>query len=474
MRETSPASVSVGTDGAETLLAPARVPVYPGVLPAWRYFLRLQDHLLAGFDERCFRELVIERSLPGIRFLLVNDPAWIRHIMVEHPRLFPKARFVQPILRPVVGNGLVTSEGDTWASHRRLMNPAFDLKLMESYSRAICEKTLSVVQEWEALGTDPAVVDIERTMKRLALTIIGEAMFSTDSQEIAALLAETTAAYEPEMKFNPLGFVPGLRRLWGSWRSEQGRRAMAALDERVYALIRERKALRREPVDLLDRLIAGADEDSGAILSAEEVRDQVVTVFIAGHETSELAISWAMYLLARSPEHRSAVQQELDGVLAAGRRPALADLPRLSMLRAVVDETLRLYPPIHTLSFREALAEQIIAGVTVRRGTIVSIVPYVLHRHHRFWQNPDQFDPERFASRSGRPKYVYLPFGTGPRVCIGAQFAITEVMLVLAMLLQRFTPHFDAATPVQPVGLITLRPADGLRMTVERRRAGAV
>jgi cytochrome P450 len=222
--------------------------------------------------------------------------------------------------------------------------------------------------------------------------------------------------------------------------------------------------------DLLDRLIAARDEQTGKGMTAGEIRDQILTIFVAGHETTALALMWTWYLLSLHPQHEARLHAELDRVLA-GRPPHWADVPKLTYTRMVLQESMRLYPPAHTMAFREAQADDVICGMKVPKGSTVTIIPWLVHRHRGLWQEPERFDPERFTAQAsaGRERLAYIPFGFGPRVCIGASFAMTEEVMILATLAQRFRLRLAQTHPVEPLARFTLTVKNGMKMEVMPR-----
>jgi cytochrome P450 len=262
-------------------------------------------------------------------------------------------------------------------------------------------------------------------------------------------------------------FVPLLNRLRRSWRHRAERRmfryAAASIDQVIERRTREKLVT---DSDLLGRLMAMRDPETGSGIPPEELRKHVLTMFTAGHETVAQTLAWTWYLLSQHPAQEAKMHAELDAVLA-GRSPSLEDLDRLPYTRMVIEETLRLYPPFHMLAWREALAGDEVCGVSIPRGATVSIVPWVLHRHRRLWEQPGRFDPERFSpERSAeRPRLAYLPFGVGPRVCIGAVFAMTEMMLILAAVAQRYWLRLVPGHKVEPQARLILRARYGLPMT---------
>jgi cytochrome P450 len=295
-------------------------------------------------------------------------------------------------------------------------------------------------------------------------------MFATDSDavmDIAGQAMRTALAIRPHF-LDLLPVISALRR-----RANERRIAsiFGDLDAAVARMVGDRETATGDAErDLLARLVAAKDEGSGARMTPREVRDQVVTIFLAGHETTAVALTWIWYVLSQRPEAEARMHAELDAVLA-GRAPDAADLPRLIFTRALVQEVMRLYPPVPNLLARRAAQADTVAGVRIPRGAMVAVTPWIVHRHRRLWDDPERFDPERFlgGGPAGRPRLAYIPFGAGPRVCIGAQLAMTEIMLALATLAQRYRPRLGGGQTVELQHRVTLRPVGGLRMRLERR-----
>ena len=296
-------------------------------------------------------------------------------------------------------------------------------------------------------------------------------MFSSDADDLIELTGKTLGFTQAALNFSLLDILPiiGPRRLKA--KEDAIHADFATMDAAIYRMIAEReKNLDAAPKDLLTRLIAAKDPDSGAGLNATEVRDEVITIFMAGHETTAVTMTWIWYLLSQRPVEEARLHAELDAVLG-GRMPTADDVPNLPYTRMIIEEAMRIYPPAPGISTRVALMDDEICGVKVRKGTQVAIAPWVLHRHRTLWDNPERFDPERFnVQRSvGRPRFAYLPFGGGPRVCIGAVLAMTEATLILAVLAQRYQPRLMDGETVTLQTRITLRPKDGMKMRLERR-----
>jgi len=269
-----------------------------------------------------------------------------------------------------------------------------------------------------------------------------------------------------------LEFLPGIGPIWSAYKGIHGRAIMKDFDRAVYRLISARmqdpEANRGQ--DLLSRLIQSRDEQTGTGMSPREIRDQVLTIFVAGHETTALALMWTWYLLSLHPEHETRLHSELKRVLN-GRAPAASDIANLPYTRMILQESMRLYPPVHTLAWREAQRDEVVCNMRVPKGSIISIIPWVLHRHRSFWDHPERFDPERFTTEASarRDRLSYLPFGFGPRICIGASFAMTEAVLIMATIAQRYLLHLVPDHPVEPQALFTLRAKHGMKMTLEPR-----
>jgi cytochrome P450 len=396
----------------------------------------------------------------------VNAPRGIQRVLLDNAGNYVKSRVARRLVEPGIGRGLLTSEGDAWRRQRRTMAPSFDHRSLMSYTPAMTEAAAALLARWDRLP-EGAPLDISGEMMRLTLKIIARTMFSTDADDIGPIVEEAVGRYQREVR-------PSLVDLLNlpDWWPRPGTRRWSHIFERLDAVID--RLVRRETVaggetkDLLARLLEARDAETGRAMEPRELRDQVVTIFMAGHETTAQALTWTWYLLSQHPTEEARLHAELERVLA-GRAPRFEDLAQLRYTRMVLEESMRLYPPAHTMS-REALAEDEIEGHRVAKGSVVSIVPWLIHRHRTLWDRPDAFDPERFAPERAaeRPRFAYIPFGGGPRICIGAGFAMTEALIILAMLGQRYRLRLAPDAAVEPVGLITLRPRHGLPMRLER------
>ncbi len=416
------------------------------------------------------RDLVVWR-MGRLHSVFVNRPEWIEHVLLGNHRNYTKSPFTRQILEPALGRGLLTSEGDFWRRQRRIAAPAFHHKRIMAFAEVMAEEARATAAGWEAGGRR----DVAADMMALTLRIIARTMFSTaveDGRTIEAVsrAMDTMLRLGDPSLFDLLGLPEWLPR----WRPRALVGAIAALDRVIAGILAERRRRDDPGEDLLGMLLSMRDDETGEGMTDAQLRDEVMTMFLAGHETTANALAWVWYLLGRHPVEEARLHAELDAVLGE-RDPGFADLPGLVYTRQVFEEAMRLYPPAHTIS-RQAIGPDRLGDTVVPAGAVVTIAPWVTHRNPKLWPDPERFDPDRFLPEAvkARPRFAYLPFGGGPRICIGASFAMTEGVLVLATLARRFRPRLPEGQVVQPVGQITLRPEGGLPMQVDRRPGPAL
>lgn len=398
---------------------------------------------------------------------LVNQPESIKHILLDNHRNYSKDTIQYNSLATITGRGLLTSDGDLWFRNRRLEQPAFSQSRLLALDEVVVPAVGAMLDRWmaAAAGGRSSVVDVDAAMMQVTLEVVGKALFGIDlSRDARSLTAAVLTCldhivYKARRMIVPPDWVPIPRNL-------RFRRALRLLDKAVYALIDQRQRSDSPGDDLLGMLLRARDPDNGQPMSRQQLRDEVITLLIAGHETVASALTWTFYLLARAPRAGAALQDEVRRVLG-GRLPTCADLPGLAYTGQVFDEALRLYPPAWLIT-RKSLAADRLDGRDVLPGALFIISPYAVHRHEDFWERPENFDPGRFSEGAGkqRPRFAYIPFGGGPRLCIGNHFALTEARLILAMVAQRFCLELPAGAQATPDALVTIRPRSGLPMKV--------
>jgi cytochrome P450 len=400
-------------------------------------------------------------------FYLVASPAYIQEVLVSQADKFQKSRRDKAILSRFLGNGILVSDGAYHKRQRRLVQPAFHTTRIQAYATTMVEYTLRMLASWSD-GSEQAV---DVAMRDLTMEIVGKSLFDADVTGDAGLIGEAieTLQQVAGYDFRTQNMIPAWLPLA---RNQQRTQANNTLDRVIKRIIQERRSTDEDKGDLLSMLLLSETED-GTRMTDQEVRDEAVTLFAAGHETTSNALAWTWYLLAQHPEAEARLHDEVDRVL--GRRPAtLNDLPQLTYTSMVVKEALRLYPPAWVLNAREAIADVEIDGYVLPRGSRVFISPYAVHRNPRYFDHPLQFDPERFHPQVEKniPRYSYFPFGGGPRVCIGNSFAMLEAQLIVATMAQHYRLALLPGQTIETDPLITMGPKTSLRMrTLARQTA---
>lgn len=413
---------------------------------------------------------VAQLPIPQPPTYLVTDPEAVRRVLVTNARAYGKRTLQYTTLSLVTGDGLLTADTEAWRPARRLVQPAFHRDSLELVSRHVQDAVDRLVVRWKA--SDGSVVDVDEAMMRLALEVVGESLFGSDlTGDAERLAAATLDALDVVIKKARMPLPVPLSVPTPS--NVVLRRAVRQLDGAVDAMLAERAQrplAEGEPArDMLDLLLSARDDD-GSSLSAQQVRDQVVTFIVAGHETVASALTWAWDLLAHDAPAADRLRAEADALDAA---PSYEDLPRLPYTAAVMDETLRLYPPAWVVT-RRALEDDVLAGVPIAADSLVIVSPWLVHRHGAVWDDAEEFRPERFLDDAGARRRdlatssAYLPFGAGPRLCIGRDMALLEGVLVLAGLARRVSLEPVGESP-RPVPLVTVRPDGGLPMRVRLR-----
>jgi cytochrome P450 len=454
---------------------PVAAPVLPAPVPHSRRlsffeFVRsMRDSAIASFAQEAYEQDIVVRTMLGRHLFLVNDLAAIKHVLIDNAANYQKTEITRRILEPGLGKGLITSEGEQWRQHRRTMAPAFDHRSVAAYTPVMTQAAEELLAEWAKVPQGESI-DVETSMMQVTLNIISRTMFSNDSDDIVNIMERSAGRYQFEMRPNVMDMLGWPKWLASLPRTGVAERTLGEFDRVIDRLIAARtQDPGNNPKDLLARLIAARDEQTGGGMTAQEVRDQVITIFLAGHETTAMAMTWTWFLLSQHPFEEAKLHAELDRVLA-GRSPTHEDLAQLSYTRMVVEESMRVYPPVHTIA-RQATGDDTLVGQHVPKGSAVMIAPWVLHRHVKHWDNPAKFDPERFSPQhaAGRARFSYLPFGGGKRICIGAAFSLAEATILLATLAQSYSLKVLPGHRVEPQGLITLRARHGMKMLLTPR-----
>ncbi len=417
----------------------------------WRLLTRRID-FLSLLPRDVFLHDFSEIRVLWQRYLLVNDPGAVQHVLVDYADRYARTPMLRRSFQRVLGDSLITTEGETWRRHRH-----------SRHAWLVSDAIAALIERWAELP-DGTVVDLVASMRQVTIGLITRAMFSTDSQDEVATVQTSVPHYVRGMRPDVLDLLAdGVTSLPVG----RPRRMLPRLDMLVKELVaRRRSAGTRTADDLLDLLLGG--QTNGG-MSLREVTDHVAHLFFVGHDAPEQTLVWAWYLLSQYPTEEARLHAEVDCVLA-GRLPTVDDLPALRYTRMVIEETMRLYPPVYTLP-RQALVDDKFIGRRVPKGSSVLVVPWVLHRHPQIWDRADTFDPERFspARARGRHPFAYIPFGAGPRICLGASFAMMEATLLLAGVAQHYRLRLTPGQRVEPMASVTLRPRYGMVMIVERR-----
>jgi cytochrome P450 len=453
-------------EGTPALIGPA-IPDKP--LSFFKGLEAARENQFAAIPRIAYEAPVwISKSFLGTGYF-INDPAGVKQVLLDKVANYPKAEMERFALGSAFGDGILVSEGEKWRSHRRTMAPAFDFKSLVSYAPAMVECSSAAANGWDGKGSG-TVVDIAQEMTKLTLDIISRTMFSTDAARLGGIVDGAMRRGQEMLTFHWSYILP----LIGQWSMKRQfariHDTFAEMDDAILGLIAARGTGGGRG-DLLDRLVSARDSETGRGMSIKEIRDEVVIIYLAGHETTALAMTYVWYLLSQHPAVEAKLQAELDRVLG-GHAPTYEDIANLPYTRMVIEEAMRLYPPAPGISGRVALEDDEIAGTKIPKGAMVLIAPWIVQRHRKLWDQPDRFDPERFSPErsAGRQRFSYIPFGGGPRICIGMALAMTEAVLILATLAQRYRLKLVPGQHIVLQHRVTMRPRDGIRMILSPRK----
>lgn len=445
--------------------SPGHLPLPPGPsrLASLRALRRSPPEALLALA-REHGDIVRWRGLLTVYAL--NHPEYVRQVLTQAWPRFTKNTIDYRVIATTLGRGLVTNDGPDWARQRRLMQPVFANRAIDKFDVVINDMTARLAESWSRMGADD-VTWLDRDMSRVTFQVVSRTLFGADIDDVADEMVDILhAVNQHPMRLSALAtLLP--------WLPVPSNRRFLRIRRRLHDIVDGLVALHRdgggERGDIVDRLLAARDADSGEGMDDAQMRDEIITLMLAGHETSATALTWTFWLLSRHPEVEAHLVDELARVLN-GRPARAADLAQLPYLKQVVQESMRLYPPVWGIA-RKCAEETEFGGYRVPRNAYIAITMYVLHRHPDYWPDPERFDPERFDARreQARHSYCYIPFAAGPRACIGAGMAMLEIQLVLAQLLQRFVVRPVPGHPVEPLPVVTLKTRHGMPVTLRPR-----
>ena len=398
------------------------------------------------------------------RAYVVQSPELVHQVLVTDADKFYKPQSLKGATYQVIGNGLFTNDGDFWKRQRRLVQPAFHTRRIGAYAQVMVDHAQALTARWQTGQT----YDIGHEMTRLTMGIVSKTLFDADVSGEASEIGEnvTAALHVVNLRLNRLIGIPD----WvPTAENRRLKKAMKGLDAMIQRFIDDRRKSGEDKGDLLSMLLLARDEDDGGMMNDRQVRDEAMTVFGAGHETTASALMWTWYLLSQHPEVEARLLQELERALG-GRAAELDDLPRLTYTEMVIKEAMRLYPPAWSVT-RQTIADVDIGGYHIGKGKVVVVNTYGMHLDARYFPDPERFDPERFSPENEKliPKYAYIPFGGGPRVCIGNAFAMMEAKLIVATIAPQFRLALAPDQQVAPQRVFTLRAKYGMRMIASER-----
>ena len=447
-------------------LVPPSPPRAPETMTTLRRLAAMRENAIATWGQRAYEDDIIQGRFFLRSSFILNTPDAIRHVLVDNYENYTRTPAGLRVLRPMLGQGLLIAEGRAWKHQRRTLAPAFTpraVSLLVPHMIAVTDETVAKLR---AAGAGP--VDLRETMQRMTLEIAGRTMFSFGMERHGATLRNFVMEYADQLA-RPYFLDMLLPLSWPSPQDFSRARFRRRWTQFVSLLIAERRAAGKKegaPArDLFDLMDAARDPETGEAFSDDQLGDQVATMILAGHETTATALFWSLYLLALDP----ATQDQLAAEARQADVNGMLDLERLKFTRAVVDETLRLYPSAFLIA-RAAAAPDTVAGMPIRKHDVILIAPWLLHRHEKLWRDPNAFIPERFMAPAPPPdRFAYLPFGVGPRICIGAHFALVEATLALARIIGAFRVSLLDKEPVTPVGVVTTQPDRSPMFRVEAR-----
>ena len=453
---------------AQTRLVPPSPPRASDSMTAFGRMKAIRESIIGSWGQRAYEEDIVRGRFLGRSSFILNTPDAIRHVLVDNYENYTRTPAGLRVLRPILGEGLLIAEGRAWKHQRRTLAPAFTPRAVTTLVPHMLAATDDTIAKLRAVSNAP--VDLREAMQRMTLEIAGRTMFSFGMDRHGAALRDFVMEYGERLA-RPHFLDLLLPLSWPSPQDFSRARFRKRWTAFVGMLMAERRAAGKNegapPNDLFDLMGAARDPETGEAFNDEQLGDEVATMILAGHETTATALFWALYLLALDPATQDQVAAEVQGATVNGALATVngavatvngaVDIDRLKFTRAVVDETMRLYPPAFLIA-RAAAGPDTIAGMPVRKQDVVLIAPWLLHRHEKLWRDPNAFVPSRFMTGTPPDRFAYLPFGVGARVCIGAHFALVESVLALARIVGAFRVSMVDTAPVLPIGVVTTQP----------------
>ena len=452
----APMSIAEAFDLPSALppLRPPSPPRAPDSMTALGRMMAIRESVIGSWGQRAYEEDIVRGRFLGRSSFILNAPEAIRHVLVDNYENYTRTPAGLRVLRPILGEGLLIAEGRAWKHQRRTLAPAFTPRAVTTLVPHMIAATDETIARLTAASNAP--VDLREAMQRMTLEIAGRTMFSFGMDRHGAALRDFVMEYGERLA-RPHFLDLLLPLSWPSPQDFSRARFRKRWTAFIAMLMAERRAAGKNdgapPRDLFDLMGAARDPETGEAFTDEQLGDQIATMILAGHETTATALFWSLYLLALDPATQEAVASEVKSATVNGE----LDMARLKFTRAVVDETMRLYPPAFLIA-RAAAGPDTIAGMAVKKHDVVLVAPWLLHRHQKLWRDPDAFIPSRFMTGTPPDRFAYLPFGVGARVCIGAHFALVEATLALARMIGAFHVAMIDTAPVLPIGVVTTQP----------------
>jgi cytochrome P450 len=436
-------------------LVPPSPPRAPASMTAFGRLMAMRENPIGTWAQRAYEEDIVRGRFLRRNSFILNTPDTIRHVLVDNYENYTRTPAGIRVLRPMLGQGVLIAEGRAWKHQRRTLAPAFTPRAVTSLVPHMVAVTDETIAKLRAAGSAP--IDLREAMQRMTLEIAGRTMFSFGMDRHGPVLRDFVMEYGERLA-HPHFLDMALPLSWPSPQDFSRARFRKRWTKFIAMLMAERRAAGKNegapPRDLFDLMGAARDPETGEAFSDEHLGDEVATMILAGHETTGTALFWALYLLALDPATQDEVAAEVQGMAVNGE----LEIERLKFTRAVIDETMRLYPPAFLIA-RAAIAADTLAGMPVKKNDIILIAPWLLHRHEKLWRDPSAFVPARFMPPAPPPdRFAYLPFGVGARVCMGAHFALVEATLALAKLIGAFRVELIDKAPVMPIGIVTTQP----------------